>query len=66
MDGDGQVMDSVPSQRNVTRVGNRWQRIKMVDVEIALGDDPTPVSLKFLFPLLYVWTLEFGFWEEQG
>jgi hypothetical protein len=37
----------VPSQQNVSRIGKGFGRIKMVDVSILAGEDPTPVRASF-------------------
>jgi hypothetical protein len=41
---------SVPSQQNISRIGKGFGRIKMVDVRIETGEDPTAVSLSFPSP----------------
>jgi hypothetical protein len=41
---------SVPSQQNVSRICKGFGRIKMVDVRIETGEDPTAVSLSFPSP----------------
>lgn len=50
MDEEGSE-GSVPSQKMVSRIGRGFGRIKMVDVPIALGEDPTPVRPLF-FPFV--------------
>lgn len=48
MEEDGRE-GSVPSQQNISRIGKDFGRIKMVDVRIETGEDPTAVVNKY-FP----------------
>jgi hypothetical protein len=49
MEDDREMGEEVPTQQNVSRVGNGFGRIRMVDVKIASDEDPTPIVGKF-FP----------------
>ena len=49
MEDDREMGEEVPAQQNISRVGKGFERIRMVDVRIAAGEDPTPIVGKF-FP----------------
>ncbi len=49
-DEDNEFQEFLASRQNIWRVGEKFSRVRMLDLVLQHSDDPTPVRLCFVFP----------------